>query len=97
MNKPYIMSPQELTDIPDGTVVWREKHHYNNSDESVHGCRLMPMVMFNGMIANYYDYLYPDELAAADDIQLRFRYWNEKPTEEVMDNELWVLREEWKE
>jgi len=93
----HVMSPDELENLPNGAVVWREKHDYDEESESVRQTRLMPMMMYNGLIANYYEYLYPDEMRAADDIQLRYRYWSHRPTIETMDNEPWIMREEWKE
>ena len=91
----HIMSPDELENLPNGTIVWREKYDYDNTTENVRDLRLMPMIMFNGIIANYYEYLYPDELRAADDIQLKYRYWNMKPTINIMTCTPWVKREEW--
>ena len=93
MDSIHVMSPDELERLPDGAVVWQETnlHKVKGID------RIMPMVMYHGMIANYSEYLIPDELRAMDDIQLRFRYWNFKPTLETMGKTPWVIREEWRE
>lgn len=90
----HIMSPDELENVPDGTVVWQE----TNLFEVKNGIdRIMPMVMYHGMLGNYQEYMYPDELRAADNIQLKFRYWNDKPTFNIMMSTPWAIREEWKE
>ena len=88
----HVMSPEELENLPDGAVVWQETnlHVVKGMD------RIMPMVMYHGTIANYSEYLIPDELRAMDDIQLKFRYWNYKPTLETMAKEPWIIREEWR-
>ena len=94
MDKIHIMSPDELETLPDGAVVWQE----TNLFEVKKGIdRIMPMVMYHGMLGNYQEYMYPDELRAADDIQLKFRYWNYKPTLETMAKTPWEIREEWQE
>ena len=88
----HVMTPDELENIPDGTVVWQERKVYTNIAE-----RLMPMVMYRGIIGNHDEYMYPDELRAMDNIQMMFRYWNFKPTLETMTKEPWIIREEWRE
>lgn len=92
MGNIHVMNPDELDALPDGAVIWQERHDYKQFED-----RVQPMVKFHGMFANYYDYLYPDELRAADDIQLKVRYWNYRPTIETMAREPWIIREEWKE
>lgn len=89
----HIMSPDELENSPDGTVIWQE----TNLCMVKKADRIMPMVMYHGTFANCEEYLIPDELRAMDDIQLRFRYWNFKPTLETMTKEPWIIREEWQE
>ena len=91
MNNIHIMSPDELESLPDGAVIWEEYRDYK-----VPLNRVQPMVKFHGMFANYYDYLYPDELRADSDIQLKIRYWSHRPTIETMAREPWIIREEWK-
>ena len=92
MSKIHVMSPDELENLPNGTVIWQETNL-----RAVKGIdRVMPMVMYNGIFANYSEYLIPDELRAIDDIQLKFRYWNFKPTLETMSKEPWVIKEEWR-
>ena len=90
----HVMSPDELEKLPDGAVVWQETN-LHTVKKGID--RVMPMVMYHGTIANYSEYLIPDELRAMDDIQLKFRYWNFKPTLETMSKEPWVIREEWRE
>ena len=93
MSMIHVMSPDELEELHDGAVVWQEV----NLNKVVENCpKLMPLVKYHGMLGNYLAYLYPDELRAEDDIQLRFRYWSHKPTIETMENEPWIIREEWK-
>lgn len=96
MGEIHVMNPDELENLPDGAVVWREQHSYRTDKESIRYERLMPMIMYNGIIANYYEYILPDELRAMDDIQLRYRYWSHRPTIETMDKEPWIMHEEWK-
>lgn len=92
MGNLHIMTPNELENIPDGTVVWQERKAYTNTAE-----RLIPMVMYRGIIGNYYEYMYPDELRALDNIQMMFRYWNYKPTITTMESTPWVFHKEWQE
>ena len=87
MSNIHVMSPNELEKLPDGSVVWQERKEPNV---------IMPMIMYNGIIANYEEYLYPNELRAMDDIQLNLRYWNYRPTIDTMQNEPWIIREEWR-
>ena len=94
MSMIHIMSPDELESLPDGIVVWQEANLKLITRKNYP--RLMPMVMYRGMLGNFEDYLYPDELSAMDDIQLKFRYWSHKPTIETMDKEPWIIREEWR-
>ena len=89
MNDIHVMTPDELESLPEGAVVWQERHNYKAND------RVMPFVMYGGILGNYYEYLVPDELRAADDIQMHFRYWNYRPTVETMEREPWIIREEW--
>ena len=91
----HVMTPNELENLPDGTVVWQEANLETINSEDYP--RLMPMVMYKGIIANYKYYLYPDELRAADDIQMRVRYWNYRPTIETMDKTTWVICKDWME
>jgi hypothetical protein len=53
------------------------------------------MVMHAGMLGNYREYLYPDEMRAADNIQLRVRVWSGRPTEQLMNWTPWTLNKEW--
>lgn len=90
----YIMSPEELENLPNGTVVWEERREYDNTNAAK--ARIQPMMMYNGMISNYYNYIYPDELRSMDDIQLRFRYWSMRPTIFRMDHTPWTINEDWR-
>ena len=94
MNDIHVMGPNELENLPDGTVVWQETnlHAVKTGID-----RIMPMVMYKGMLGNYQEYMYPDELRALDDIQLKFRYWNYRPTFETMMKEPWIIHKEWQE
>ena len=91
----HVMDPNELENLPEGTVVWQEANLEIIEDETYP--RLMPLVMFRGTLANYNYYLFPDELRAADDIQMRVRCWSHRPTIETMDKTTWVICEDWME
>ena len=89
----HVMSPNELEKLPDGTVVWQEANLENVNDEDYP--RLAPLIMYRGKLSNSEYFLIPDELRAADDIQLNFRYWSHRPTIEIMDATPWIICEEW--
>ena len=91
MDKIHVMSPDELKGLKEGAVAWQESRVYD-----LNRPRVMPMVMFNGIIGNFDEYCVPDELRSMDDTQLRFRYWNKKPLDYTMDMEPWIIREEWR-
>ena len=95
MKKIHVMNPDELENLPEGTVVWQEANLEVINHEGFP--RLMPMVMYRGMLGNYDQYLYPDELRAVDDIQMRVRCWSDKPTEEIMNKTPWIICKEWME
>ena len=86
-----ILNPKEMEELPEGACVWVE----HNPQQWSRPPRLQPMVMHAGMLGNYREYLYPDEMRAADDIQLRVRVWSGRPTEQLMDWTPWTLNKEW--
>lgn len=95
MGEIHVMSPNELESFPEGTVIWMERRQYDNLSAKL--ARIQPMVLYNGIYANNYSYILPDELRAADNIQLAVRCWNYRPTIETMDKTPWVIKEEWQE
>lgn len=94
MSEIHVMSPKELESFPEGTVVWMETRDYKNDVPGYR--RVQPLVLYNGVYANDYSYILPDELRAEDDIQLKVRCWNYRPTITTMENEPWIIREEWR-
>ena len=92
-DKIHVMTPNELESLPDGAVVWLEIHEYDNLMPG--HCRIQPLVMYDGIYANNYSYVLPDELRAADNVQLTMRCWSHRPTIETMDKEPWIIHEEW--
>ena len=92
MNSIHVMTPDELESMPDGAVIWLESHEYDNLIPGY--CRIQPLVMYDGVYANNYFYLLPEDLRENDN-QMGIRCWNYRPTIQTMDKEPWIVHEEW--
>ena len=82
---PKIMSPEEVSQMPQGGVIWRETRITN---------RCVPLIRRGDDFKNDLDFLLLDEVMECEDYLVNYRCWNLQPTEEQRIAMPWKKKED---